>query len=95
MEELNGVTIYWLISIGLLIGYFVDLLMGKRGMHLTGNLISGVVASLLIGIIGITFSVYGSLLFAAIGTVAFLLIVNLFSTHPEEKATVGISGSTP
>lgn len=91
MEELNGVTIYWLISIGLLAGYFIDLLLGKRGMNLAGNLIGGVIGSVVIGVVAILLGLYGALMYAAVGVVAFLFLVNIFSIDPSHKESAGFS----
>jgi len=83
MEELNSVTIYWLVSIGLMIGYVVWLFMGKRCMNMTGNLIGGVLGSVSIGICAILLNLVAPLVYAAIGSVAFLFLANIFSTHVE------------
>ncbi len=91
MEELNGVTIYWLISIGLLAGYIIELILGKRGMNLTGNLIGGVIGSLSIGISAIWLDLYGALLYATIGVVAFLFLVNVFNIDPSHKESAGFA----
>jgi hypothetical protein len=91
MEELNGVTIYWLISIGLIIGYIMELIMGKRGMSLTANLIGGVIGSLIIGILAIILNLFAALVYAAIGTIAFLFLCNIFNLHPEEKRRAGVA----
>lgn len=91
MEELNGVTIYWLISIGLMIGYVLELILGKRGMNLTGNLIGGVIGSVSIGVSAILLNLFGPLIYATIGAVAFLFLVNVFNMDPEHKQDTGIA----
>lgn len=91
MEELNLVTIYWLISIGLLIGYIMDLIMIKRGVGLIGNLAGGVIGALSIGITLISLGMFGPLIYAAIGAIAFLFLVNVFSIHTENKIDVKTS----
>jgi len=86
MEELNGVTIYWLISIGLLVGFVIDLLMMKRGIGLIPNVIWGAVGSVTIGIVMIVLNVFGPLIYAALGSIAFLFLFNVFSfdqTHSD------------
>lgn len=93
MEVLNGVTIYWLISIGLLVGFILDLFLGKRGMNMAGNLFFGMVGSVSIGISAILLQLYGALLFAAIGAVAFLFLVNVFSIHTENRPETKIINS--
>lgn len=86
MEELNGVTIYWLISIGLLVGFVIDLLMMKRGIGLIGNVIWGAVGAVIIGVCMIVLNVFGALIYAGVGSIAFLFLINVFSfsqEHPD------------
>lgn len=85
MEELNGVTIYWLISIGLFVGFIVDLIMIKRGIGMIGNVIGGAVGSVIIGVSGIMLDMFAPLIFAAIGAIAFLFLINVFSFHVLEQ----------
>lgn len=85
MEELSGVTIYWLISIGLLVGFVIDLIMMKRGISLIGNVIWGAVGSVIIGVIMIVLNVFGALIYAAVGSIAFLFLINVFSFDQEHK----------
>jgi hypothetical protein len=85
MEELNGVTIYWLVSIGLLVGFVIDLVMMKRGISLTGNVFWGAVGSVIIGVSMISLNVFGPLVYAALGSVAFLFLINVFSFDQEHK----------
>ncbi|HKL15354.1 MAG TPA: hypothetical protein VJ915_06940 [Balneolaceae bacterium] len=85
MEELNGVTIYWLISIGLLVGFVIDLIMMKRGISLIGNVFWGAVGSVIIGVIMIVLNVFGPLIYAAVGSIAFLFLINVFSFDQEHK----------
>jgi uncharacterized membrane protein YeaQ/YmgE (transglycosylase-associated protein family) len=86
MEELNGVTIYWLISIGLLVGFVIDLIMIKRGIGLIGNVFWGAIGSVIIGVIMVILNVFGPLIYAAVGSIAFLFLINVFSfdqTHAD------------
>lgn len=85
MEELNGVTIYWLISIGLLVGFVIDLVMMKRGISLAGNVFWGAVGSVTIGVSMITLNVFAPLIYAGIGSIAFLFLINVFSFDQEHK----------
>jgi uncharacterized membrane protein YeaQ/YmgE (transglycosylase-associated protein family) len=84
MEELNTVTIYWLISIGLLVGFIIDLVMIKRGIGMIGNIIGGAAGSIIIGVCSIFLNLYAPLIYAAIGSVAFLFLINVFSFHVSE-----------
>lgn len=85
MENLTPVNLYFLFSIGLLVGYVVDLIMGKRAMGTIGNLISGVAGSLTIGAITFLFDVVGPLVYAAIGSMLLLFLINIFSIHSDEE----------
>ena len=84
MEELNGATIYWLISIGLLVGFITDLIMIKRGIGMIGNIVGGAIGSVLIGIVSIALNLFAPLVYAAIGAIAFLFLINVFSFHVTE-----------
>ncbi|MDX1641453.1 MAG: hypothetical protein R3220_07130 [Balneolaceae bacterium] len=85
MLELNGVTIYWLISIGLLVGFIIDLAMIKRGIGMIGNVVWGAVGSVIIGVAAIWLNLYAPLLYATVGSIAFLFLVNVFSIHTSEN----------
>jgi hypothetical protein len=91
MEELNGVTIYWLVSIGLMIGYILELILGKRGMNLAGNLIGGVIGSVSIGVSAILLNLFAPLIYAALGSVAFLFLVNVFNMDPKHNQDTGVA----
>lgn len=84
MEELNGVTIYWLVSIGLVVGYVMDLIM-SRGMGMAGNLAGGVVSSVIIGVFVIMMNFFAPLVYATLGSIAFLFLVNVFRIEPNHK----------
>lgn len=85
MEELNVVTIYWLISIGLLIGFIIDIVMIKRGIGMIGNLIGGALGAIIIGVSAILLNLFAPLLFAAIGSIALLFLINVFSFHVSDQ----------
>ena len=84
MEELNSVTIYWLISIGLLVGFIIDLIMIKRGIGMIGNIVGGAAGSVIIGVCSILLNLYAPLIYAAVGSIAFLFLINVFSFHVSE-----------
>lgn len=79
------VTIYWLISIGLLVGLIVDLIMIKRGVGLIRNVIGGAIGSVIIGVSMIELMVFGALIYAAVGAIAFLFLINVFSFDQEHN----------
>lgn len=88
MEELNGVTIYWLISIGLLVGLFVEIFLMKRSIGLIRNAIWGAVGSVIIGVAMILLNMFSPLIYAALGSVAFLFLINVFSFEEVHKEAV-------
>jgi len=69
----------------------MELILGKRGMSLTGNLIGGVIGSLVIGIVAIHLNLFGALAYASIGAVAFLFLCNVFNIHPEHREDTKIA----
>jgi len=91
MEELNAVTIYWLISIGLLVGFIIDLLMMKRGISLMGNVLWGAAGSVIIGGFMIVLNVFAPLIYAALGSIAFLFLINVFSFEQGHKDSASAS----
>lgn len=78
MEELNGATIFWLITLGMLLGASAKLVMGSKGLSMTSNLIGGIVGTLIVGGIGIELQMPGSLLFGILGSLSILFLGNVF-----------------
>lgn len=85
MEELNGVTIYWLISLGLFIGFIIDILMIKQGIGMIGNLIWGAIGAIIFGVTAIQLNLFGPLIFASLGAVSFLFLINVFSFFASDQ----------
>jgi hypothetical protein len=67
------------------VGFVIDLVMMKRGISLTGNVFWGAVGSVIIGVSMISLNVFGSLVYAALGSIAFLFLINVFSFDQEHK----------
>lgn len=86
MDNLTPQNLYFLFSVGLLVGFLVDLVMGKRALGTFGNLGGGVLGSILIGGICFVFDIVGPLVYAAIGTMLFLFLINIFSVHADEES---------
>lgn len=84
METLTGTTIYWLISIGLIVGFITGIFIRSEGISLFGNLIWGALGALLMGFIGINLGIGDGLLFAFIATLPLLFLVNVFHRHHQE-----------
>lgn len=84
MIGLSSTAIFWFISSGLLIGLFYGLIIKREGISVGGNIIWGVIASVLTGSLGIVLDFGDGLLFSLVYTIAFLFIVNVFHQHHEE-----------
>jgi len=89
MEEINGATIFWLLSLGMVAGGLMKLFLGNdRGLGIITNIIGGMLGTLIVGILAIQVSVPGSLLLGLMGTMAILFLGNVFymedDAHPHE-----------
>lgn len=84
MIELSGTALFWFISLGLVIGLLYGLIIKREGITVRGNIIWGVIASVMTGSLGIMLEFGDGLLFAFVYTIAFLFIVNVFHQHHEE-----------
>jgi uncharacterized membrane protein YeaQ/YmgE (transglycosylase-associated protein family) len=86
MENLTPVNLYFLFSVGLLVGFAVDLVMGKRALGTLGNLASGVLGSIIIGAICFVLDIVGPLVYAALGSMLLLFLINIFSIHSDKQS---------
>ncbi|HKL20085.1 MAG TPA: hypothetical protein VJ905_14005 [Halalkalibaculum sp.] len=84
MIEISATAIFWFTTLGLVIGLTVGAIMGKEGTSVTVNLIWGVSAAIMTGIIGIVLNFGDGLLFSMAGTLAILFLVNAFHQHHKE-----------
>ncbi|NGP76552.1 hypothetical protein G3570_07905 [Balneolaceae bacterium YR4-1] len=84
MIEISATAIYWFITLGLVIGLTVGVIMGKEGTGVPVNIIWGVAAAILTGVIGIKLNFGDGLLFSMAGTLAVLFLVNAFHQHHAE-----------
>lgn len=89
METLDGVVLYWFISVGLLIGMIFGWIIGSEGISVTGNVIWGAIGAVLMGLIGSIMGFGDGILFAALGTLILLFLVNVFHQHHEEELMSG------
>lgn len=81
METFSITTILWLIASGAVIGYIVGIIMRKEGIGVDKNILWGMGSTVGIGGIFLLFELSGVMLYAFIGTLAFLFIVNVFHFH--------------
>lgn len=89
MQELDGATIFWLFTLGMVAGAILKLILGEdRGLGLIANIVGGIAGSLIVGIIAIKIQMPGSLLLGLMGTMAILFLANVFymedDSHPHE-----------
>ncbi len=84
METLSATTIFWLLVLGATTGWVVGYIIGHEGRPLTVNVIWGLIGAPVIGICGLYVDMSGVLLFAFIGTLALLFLVNVFHLHHVE-----------
>lgn len=85
METLDGVLLYWFISVGLLVGMLFGLIIGHEGISVAGNLVWGAAGSIIMGLIGSIMGFGNGILFAALGTIILLFLVNVFHQHHVEE----------
>lgn len=83
MEVLDGTTIFWLFALGLLVGGAVKLVMWNTTVNLVSNLVAGVMGSVVVGGLTSALQLPGGLLFAFIGSLSILFILNVF--HMESQ----------
>jgi len=60
------------------------LIIGREGVSVEGNILSGAIGAVIMGSIGIWVGFSDGVWFSFIGVVAFLFIVNVFHQHLEE-----------
>lgn len=85
METFDGVLLYWFISVGLLVGILFGIIIGNEGISVTGNLIWGAIGSVLMGLIGSIMGLGDGILFAGMGTLILLFLVNVYHQHHVEE----------
>lgn len=86
MEVLNGSTMFWLLSFGMLTGLTVKFVMGNRGVGLVQNVLWGTVGTVVSGAVAIALQLPGSLVFAFLGTLGILFILNVFHAASESDS---------
>jgi hypothetical protein len=85
MENLDLVTIFWLVTMGMVVGGVIKVALGNRGMGLVANVAGGIFGTVTVGVIGIMLQIPGSMLFGLLGSLAILFIANVFNQQPEES----------
>lgn len=85
MENLDGVTLFWLITLGMVLGATAKVVMGKKGLKIMTNIVAGVLGTVIIGSIGIELQIPGSMLFGVLGGLSILFIANVFFLQEEHE----------
>lgn len=86
MEILDGATLFWLFTLGMLIGASAKVVMGSKGLQLMTNLFFGIVGTVITGGAGIALQIPGSMLFGVLGGLSILFIANVFFLQDEHEA---------
>lgn len=87
MQELDGATIFWLISLGMVAGGGLKLFLGdERGLGMITNLVGGILGCLVVGVLAIKLQVPGSLLLGLMGTMAILFLANVFYMEDDNES---------
>lgn len=84
MEVLDGTTIFWLIALGMIMGAIAKLTMWNTTVELVPNILAGVAGSLVVGGVTVALHLPGGLLFAMLGSLSILFIVNIFHQETQE-----------
>ncbi|NGP87542.1 hypothetical protein [Fodinibius halophilus] len=84
MEVLDGTTIFWLIALGMVVGALAKLAMWDTTIDMVPNLAAGVAGSLVMGGVTVSLQLPGGFLFAMLGSLSILFILNVFHQQSEE-----------
>jgi len=83
MEVLDGATIFWLIAQGMLVGAIVKVTMWNTTVDIIPNIAAGIAGSLIMGGITVALNLPGGLVFAMLGSLSILFILNVFYQETE------------
>lgn len=78
MEALDGTTIFWLLTLGMLTGAVVKVVMWNTRIDLVPNLAAGIAGSIIVGGLTVALNLPGGMLFAFLGSLTILFILNVF-----------------
>lgn len=78
MDAAVGTHLFWMLSIGLLIGYLSFLIFKRRGLRLRPSLVIGALGALIVGGAAMILGLAGVNAYAFIGAVGFLFVSNSF-----------------
>lgn len=78
MDVLDGATIFWLIAMGMVLGAAAKLAMWNTTIGLIPNMLAGIVGSVVVGGVMVALDLPGGLVFALMGSISILFILNVF-----------------
>ncbi len=84
MEAPFGVELFWMIALGLFIGFIAYFIYGDQGMGLRSSTFTGVAGAVVTGIIAALLEFSLPLVYAFLGSVSIIFIANAF--RQEDKA---------
>jgi len=84
MTTLSATLIFWLIAQGMAIGAVYGMIIKSEGVTVPANTVWGMIGSVATGSIAVFLQLGDELLFAFVGTLAFLFLVNAFHLHHDE-----------
>jgi hypothetical protein len=84
MEQITWTLIIWQLAVGLFIGGTVGRFIEWEGISFYANIIWGAFSAVITGNIAVIFGIGDGVLYAMLGTVAVLFLVNVFHQHHEE-----------
>lgn len=84
MEAITATSLFWFISLGLIMGWLTGKIIKEKGISLYANLVWGMAGAVISGSTGIIFEMGDGLLFAVAGTSCILFLVNVFHLHHKE-----------
>jgi len=93
MDNFNiGNLIFWLITLGFLVGSIGKVFFGKKGRHTASNIFGAGIVSVIAGVIAGLFGINGEIAFGVMGASAFVILFNVFclleSSHTGENEGV-------
>jgi hypothetical protein len=83
MEVLDGTTIFWLLALGMITGAIVKVAMWNTTIDLIPNVAAGIAGSIIVGGLTVALNLPGGMLFAFLGSLTILFILNVF--HMERQ----------
>ncbi len=84
MEVLDGTTIFWLFALGMVVGSVVKLAMYNTTIGLLPNVLSGIIGSIVVGAMTVAMNLPFGLLFAFMGSLGVVFIVNVFHVEGQK-----------